>query len=128
MTGVILSVLGIPVVFWFIMESLRKANLNIIPQTDDLQITIANLVKVYGRKSKMSRDYGVAKKLSRIAENRLMGAKAKQDNLIWQVPLFGFLIWFTWYYLVSGAWQIISSIVVYYFVIQIAGNYYSSYP
>lgn len=123
MAGGLLVMVGIPVTFWFILSSLRKAKETIIPLEDSILIRISNLVKIYGRESKTVRDFKAGTHMSRLAGKLQNALKPRLESLLWQLPLLGFLVYFTWFYLISGFWQLIVSVTVYYFIILIINNF-----
>ncbi len=119
MAGGLLVLAGIPASIWFITSSLRKAKLTIISQEEELHIRISNLVKIYGRDNKAVRDYKTGRRMARLAEQKQSDPRPRFEALIWQVPLLIFLIYFSWFYLVSGFWKLIASIVSWYFVLSV---------
>jgi len=123
MAGGLLVIVGIPVAWWFISSSLRKATERIIDEQAPIHIQVSNLVKVYGRKSKMSRDFKAGRTMARLAKQAARELKPRLEALIWQVPLLGFLVYFAWFYLVGGFWQLFSSAVVYYYLLAIIGEF-----
>ena len=123
LAGGLLVIIGIPVAWWFISSSLRKAQVSVIDSDESLQIRVSNLVKVYGRPSKMVRDFQTGAKLARLAGRLERLLKPKLEALIWQVPLLGFLVFFSWFYLVSGFWQLVTSVVVWYYLIRITKDF-----
>lgn len=127
MVGVIVVVVGVPAVFWFLINSLRRASTKLIPEEEELTIRVANLVKIYGRDNKMTRDLKAGRKMAAIATGHQKDSSSKFEALIWQLPLIGFLVYFTWYYLTSGLWQIVSSIALYYFVLVILDGFLKHY-
>jgi len=115
----LLVIVGIPVAWWFISSSLRKASERIIDEESSIRIKVSNLVKIYGRESRMIREFksgGKLSKITRLAERALL---PRLEALIWQLPLLGFLVYFAWFYLVSGFWQLVSSAVAYYYLVAI---------
>ncbi len=127
MAGVILVVAGIPAGLWFVTTSLRKAKTRIISEDERLHISIANLVKIYGRDGKAVRDYRAGVKMSRLAEQKQNDPAPRFQALIWQIPLLGFLIYFSWFYLVSASWKLIASIAVWYFVLIVIQGFRQFY-
>ena len=174
----LLVVGGLPLGYWFIASSLRKATGRIIPEDEALKIEIANLVKIYGRESKTVREFRSGRRMYVVrrssrpvnerpveelpGEERPVGGQSDAsrpidersieepsfrnshnkmvsdgrhgllrpnfDALVWQVPLLGFLVYFSWFYLVSNFWQWITSVVVYAYIlliIQSFRRYYS---
>lgn len=127
MAGVILVVVGIPSIIWFVTSSLRKAKTRIISEEENLHITISNLVKIYGRDGKARRDYRAGNKMSQLAELKQNDPRPRFQSLIWQIPLLGFLIYFSWFYLVSASWKLIASIVSWYFIILVIQGFRQFY-
>lgn len=127
MAGVILVVAGMPTGLWFVTSSLRKATTEIIPSESELNIKISNLVKIYGRDGKISRDYKAGRIMSRIAEEKKNDPTPRFQALIWQIPLLGFLIYFSWFYLISASWKLIASIVSWYFILDVIRGFQHFY-
>jgi len=119
MAGGLLVVIGIPAVTWFVTSSLRKARLKIISPDQELHIRISNLVKIYGRDGRVGRDLLAGRTMASKAENKQRDPGPRFQGLIWQVPLLVFLIYFSWIYLVSGFWQLVSSMAAWYFIITV---------
>ena len=121
-------IVGIPVAYWFISSSLRKARSTVIDPDDPILIRVSNLVKIYGRESKMVRDFKTGHKMAGIAGQLDRALKPKLESLIWQIPLLGFLVYFSWFYLVSGFWQLLSAVAVYYYLIRIIRGFWLARP
>ena len=119
MAGGLVVIVGVPVLYWFVSTSLRKARETIIPEDETIQIEISNLVKVYGRESKTVRDFKAGSRMVKIAQTIETALKPRLEALIWQIPLLGFLVYFSWFYLVGGFWQLVSSAVVYFYLIHV---------
>jgi len=125
MAAGLLVIVGIPVVWWFISNSLRKASERIIDSDSDIFIRVSNLVKIYGRQSRMVREFRSGGKLARVARSLDRALRPRLEALIWQLPLLAFLVYFSWFYLVSGFWQLLSSAFVYYYLVVILGEFRS---
>jgi len=110
---------GIPVIYWFGTSSLRKAKETIIRDEVPIQIEVSNLVKIYGRETKATRDFKTGRKMAALAGKLQTSLRPRLEALIWQLPLLGFLVYFSWFYLISGFWQLVSSVVVYYYLMLI---------
>jgi ABC-type multidrug transport system ATPase subunit len=121
-------VVGIPVSYWFVTSSLRKARSAIIDPGDPIQIRVSNLVKIYGRESKMVRDFKTGNRMARMAGRLDRALKPKLESLIWQVPLMGFLVYFSWFYLVSGFWQLVTSVMAWYYLLRILDDFHRAKP
>jgi len=127
MAGGLLVLAGIPASIWFITSSLRKAKLRIISTEEELHIRISNLVKIYGRDGKAAREYKTGQKMARLAEQNKSDPRPRFEALIWQIPLLVFLIYFSWFYLVSGFWKLVASIVSWYFVLSVIKGFRQFY-
>jgi len=127
MAGGLLVLAGIPASFWFITSSLRKAKLQIISKDEELHIRISNLVKIYGRDGKAARDYKTGRKMAKLAEQKQRNPRPRFEALIWQIPLLIFLIYFSWFYLVSGFWKLVASIASWYFVLIVIRGFRQFY-
>lgn len=123
MAAGLLVIVGIPVAWWFISSSLRKASERIIDEESNIHIQVSNLVKIYGRESRMVREFKSGGRLSKIARLADRALRPRLEALIWQLPLLVFLVYFSWFYLVSGFWQLVSSAVAYYYLVTIVGNF-----
>ncbi|MEN8226855.1 MAG: efflux RND transporter permease subunit [Bacteroidota bacterium] len=123
MAGGLVVLVGIPVTYWFVSSSLRKAKTSIISADDSIHIEVSNLVKIYGREPKAIRDFKAGNRMARSVQVLEKALKPRLDALVWQLPLMGFLAYFTWFYLVSGFWQLVSSVILYYYVIHIINDF-----
>jgi ABC-type multidrug transport system ATPase subunit len=119
MAAGLVVLVGIPVTYWFITSSLRKARETIIPDGVPIHIEVSNLVKIYGRESKAVRDFKTGRQMSAAATKVRTALRPRLEALIWQLPLLGFLVYFSWFYLISGFWQLVSAVVVYYYLLVI---------
>ncbi len=123
MAAGLLVIVGIPVVWWFISSSLRKASGRIIDEQSPIHIRVSNLVKIYGRESKIVREFKAGGKMAKVSRGLDMALKPRFESLIWQLPLLGFLVYFSWFYLLSGFWQLVSSAVAWYYLVAIIGDF-----
>ena len=123
MAAGLLVIVGIPVSWWFISNSLRKASERIIDEKSSIQIQVSNLVKIYGRESRMIREFKSGGRLAKVASMADRALRPRMEALIWQLPLLGFLVYFSWFYLISGFWQLVSSAVAYYYLVAILGDF-----
>lgn len=123
MAAGLMVIVGIPVAWWFVSNSLRKASESIIDEDSTIQIRISNLVKIYGRESRMVREFRAGGKMASLAQSLDRALKPRFEALIWQLPLLGFLVYFSWFYLVSGFWQLASAVLVYYYLLKIVGDF-----
>ncbi|MFC2089442.1 efflux RND transporter permease subunit [Bacteroidota bacterium] len=125
--GVLLVFAGVPLAYWFVSSSLRKAQEKIIPDDEDLHIEIANLVKIYGRRNKVVREFASGRRMD-VVYKRNDKLQPNYRALIWQLPLLAFLIYFSWIYLVSSFWQLITSVIVYLYLLSIINSFRKYFP
>ncbi|MFV0553713.1 MAG: ABC transporter ATP-binding protein, partial [Mangrovibacterium sp.] len=105
LAAVILIVTLIPGAVWFILNSLKNANAQLIPEEEEVHISIQNLVKIYDRPGRFSREWFAGLKIrQRAGLEKNFHSLKEFDHLIWQLPLLGFLIYFAFFYLQTGFW------------------------
>ena len=109
---IILSVTLVPAGTWFIMNSLKKARETVIPLEDSINIKVQSLVKIYERENRWAREWRAGEKV----RNRLGYVKKYESwkdlsNILWQIPLLGFVIYFTYFYLDKGFWIFIFALI-----------------
>ncbi len=116
----ILSVILVPAVTWFVKSSLRKAGDTVIAEDTPVKIVIRSLVKIYDRDPRPLREWKAGKKI-----RRRLGLEKEADSIkdinqfMWQIPLLGFLIYFTYIYLEKGFWIFFFSIVSWFMIITL---------
>ncbi|NMC40797.1 MAG: ATP-binding cassette domain-containing protein [Bacteroidales bacterium] len=114
---IILSIIVIPAGTWFIMNSLRKARGSIVPEGEELHIRVQSLVKIYDRENRWLREWRagalIRKKLGLEKEIRSI---RDMENITWQLPLFAFLMYFTYFYLTKGFWVFFFSLLSWFFL------------
>ena len=111
----------LPAITYFIQISLKRAQAELIPPGDDLRIEIQNLVKVYNRAGRFSREWSNSKSLAtrrKSGEGTILWGRILGDFL-WQLPLIGFLCWFTFSYLTSGFWMLLLAIGIYLLLLEV---------
>ncbi len=123
MAAGLLVIVGLPVVWWFLSNSLRKASERIIDEHSPIRIRVSNLVKIYGRESKMIREFKSGGKMARLSRSFDRAIKPRIESLIWQIPLLGFMVYFSWFYLIGGFWQLLSSAVAWYYLVAIIEDF-----
>jgi multidrug efflux pump subunit AcrB/ABC-type multidrug transport system ATPase subunit len=104
----------IPGMTYFAQNSLRRANAKLIDAKDEIHISIRNLVKVYDRPGRFKRQWN-----SGLYSRKRLGISNEYRNLkhffnaVWQYALYGFAIYFTYYYLKNKLWIFIFSFIIY---------------
>ncbi|MBD3290752.1 ATP-binding cassette domain-containing protein, partial [candidate division KSB1 bacterium] len=113
MANGILLIFLIPGATYFIMTSLRRANVKLIAAHEPLTIRLQHVVKIYEDSSRFIREWH--KKDRHEARAGKDVHKSSLNNLIWQTPVFIYLIYFIYFYLESGLWLFLLSHLVYLF-------------
>jgi multidrug efflux pump subunit AcrB/ABC-type multidrug transport system ATPase subunit len=116
---VLLLLFLLPAITYFIQSSLKKAQAQLIPAEEALHIKVQNLVKVYNRPGRFSREWSG----SRPGEAELQANNRRPwwtfvRDFIWQIPLLGFLIWFTFSYLRMGFWMTLLALGIYFLLLE----------
>jgi len=107
----ILALIIVPAATWFIMNSLATATITVIDPSEPINIRIRSLVKIYERESRFAREWKAGRRIrERLGIEKEYRSWKEMDQLLWQLPLFGFLIYFTYFYLNNGFWVFIFSI------------------
>ncbi|MCA1747843.1 MAG: efflux RND transporter permease subunit, partial [Bacteroidales bacterium] len=127
LAAIVLVIPGIPLSYWFISSSLRKAHEKIIPDGEALHIRISNLVKIYGRRGRVTREFAADRRMSERAGEAGGVGRPDFEALIWQLPLLLFLGWFTVFYLVSSFWQLVASVMLYGYLLLIINRFKKHY-
>ncbi len=114
---IMLMVFIIPGVTYFIQQSLKRASEEIIPKDVLPHIKIQNLVKIYNRPGRFSREWS-GSGLGEFEQYSFQWRAVLKD-LIWQIPLLVFLCWFCFNYLESGFWMMVIAISIYLLILDI---------
>ncbi|MGB8491367.1 MAG: efflux RND transporter permease subunit, partial [Bacteroidales bacterium] len=107
----LLALILVPAGTWFVMNSLRKARETVISPDEPLNIYIQSLVKIYERDSRWSREWKAGARIrERLGLRQHFTAWKDLKSIAWQIPLLGFMIYFTYFYLDKGFWIFIFSV------------------
>ncbi|MDE6451524.1 MAG: efflux RND transporter permease subunit, partial [Odoribacter sp.] len=105
------AVILIPGSTWFIETSLRQANSRIIAPEEEIHISIRNLVKIYGRPNEFKREWLSGKRTrERLGLRTEYRTLRDLKTLIWMLPVFGFLIYFSYFYQTLSFWAVFFAI------------------
>jgi multidrug efflux pump subunit AcrB/ABC-type multidrug transport system ATPase subunit len=120
MIDMVLAVVLIPGITWFIMNSLKKAGTRLIGPDEKVHITIRKLVKIYDRPDRFSREWKGGQNIRRrIGLIRDYRSVRDFDQLIWQLPILAFLIYFTFLYLDRSFWICLFMLLVYWYIREV---------
>jgi multidrug efflux pump subunit AcrB/ABC-type multidrug transport system ATPase subunit len=113
----ILSIIIVPASTWFIMNSLRKARETVIPTDEKINICVQSLVKIYDRENRWLREWKAGARIrARLGLKRHFRQWKDMTQIIWQLPLFIFIVYFTYSYLDKGFWIFLFSIGTWFFL------------
>jgi len=115
-------VIVIPGATWFIMNSLRKATETVIDPEKQITIRIENLVKIYDWGSRFAREWNGNRRI-REREGTIKSYRSVKDFdlFIWQVPLLGFMAYFTFFYLKNSLYSLIFAVLIFLMVLAMWG-------
>jgi multidrug efflux pump subunit AcrB/ABC-type multidrug transport system ATPase subunit len=113
----ILVVILVPATTWFVMNSLRKAKETVISPAENINIYIQSLVKIYERENRWSREWKAGAKIrKRLGLEKEYKSWKDLSEIMWQVPLLAFILYFTYFFLDKGFWIFIFSITSWFFL------------
>jgi multidrug efflux pump subunit AcrB/ABC-type multidrug transport system ATPase subunit len=117
MLDFMIIVVAIPGVTAFIMTSLRQASTKVIDEKSAITIKVRKLVKIYDRDSRFIREWKSGINVRKRA-GLLKDYKSIRDfyDLVWQIPLFIFIVYFTFVYIQSSLWMWIFAHGVFFFL------------
>lgn len=104
----------IPGVTYFAQTSLRRARADVVDPDKEIHIVVRSLVKIYDRSGRFAREWK-----SGLAIRQRLGltdeCHSLRDffNISWQFILWGFGIYFTYFYIESKLWGFLLSFVIY---------------
>jgi multidrug efflux pump subunit AcrB/ABC-type multidrug transport system ATPase subunit len=111
----ILSLILVPATTWFLISTLKKARETLIAPDEPINIKIQSLVKIYDRDSRLMREWKAGAKIrERLGIEKNYSSWNDMNHLIWQIPLIGFFIYFTYFYLKNGFWIFIFSLIIWF--------------
>ena len=104
----------VPGVTFFMQTSLRHAKSDVIDENKEINIVVRNIVKIYDREGQFLRQWNSGLKL-RKRLGLSTGYHSLKDfaGLSWQLVLWGFGIYFTFFFLESKIWIFFLSIALY---------------
>jgi multidrug efflux pump subunit AcrB/ABC-type multidrug transport system ATPase subunit len=105
---------GIPAFTFFAQTSLRRSRSKLVPPGAAVTITIRNISKLYDDFAKFTKEW---RKGRREKEHRTVSEaelrRERFQSFLWAVPVYAFLIYFTYFYLQGNAWHLIFAALTY---------------
>jgi ABC-type multidrug transport system ATPase subunit len=108
----------VPGITYFMQTSLRRAKADVIDENKEINIVVRNLVKIYDREGRFTRQWNSGLELQ-----KRMGLQVEYHtlkdflNLSWQFVLWGFGIYFTFFFLEDKTWIFFLSLAMYSFTL-----------
>ena len=116
----ILALIIVPAGTWFFINTLRKARETVISPDEPVNIYIQSLVKIYDRENRFQREWKSGAKIrKRMGLTKEFTSWNDMNHLSWQIPLIGFFIYFTYFYLKNDFWIFIFSICIWFSLLGI---------
>ncbi|MFB6319506.1 efflux RND transporter permease subunit [Saccharicrinis sp. FJH54] len=116
-----LVITAIPAMVYFVLSSLKRASTKLIGDNEPIIITIQNLVKIYGRPSLFGREWSSSMAMSGVEVDDSKSRRELWQGLIWQLPLFGFLIYLGWFHMTEDIYSFIVAVIIYIMFLGLMG-------
>lgn len=116
------AIILIPSTTYFVMTSLRQANAKMVAPDEEMTIDIQNLTKVYGRDKRWLREWKGNKHLFQTRDEEPVSIRSILQNLIWQLALITFLVYFIYIYLDKAFWQLCFMVALHVLFISIVNE------
>jgi multidrug efflux pump subunit AcrB/ABC-type multidrug transport system ATPase subunit len=104
-------ILVVPGVTYFILNSLRQASAEYIRPDEKIAISVTNVSKIYDRPGRFIREWKKPERMKGIKTGN-----ERVSSLLWQAPLFVFLLYFIYGYLKSDFWIFVLCHVIYFYM------------
>lgn len=107
-------VILVPGITYFTQTSLRRAQSGVVDEKQEIHIVVRNLVKIYDRAGRFSRQWNSGLELrKRLGLSSEYHSLKDFVGLSWQFALWGFGIYFTYFYIESKLWTFLLSFAIY---------------
>lgn len=105
---------GIPGMTYFAQTSLRRAKAEVIDPNAEIHISVRNLVKIYDWPGRVNRQWNSGLQIRRrLGLSNEYHSPKDFVNLIWQLCLLVFAIYFTYFFINSSLWIFLFSFAIY---------------
>ena len=107
-------IIAIPGITFFMQTSLRRAKADVVDPNKEIHIVVRNLVKIYDRAGRFSRQWE-----SGLLLRKRLGLRNEYHSMkdfvgvIWQFVLWGFGLYFTFFFVEDKLWSFILSFAMY---------------
>ena len=111
---ILMTVTGVPWFVWFAMTSLRRAKKDIVAADESFTVSIGNLVKTYDDDNRFVKEWKKGGRMRTImGVDNTIGFGRLVKDFVWLIPVTGFAIYFTFWYVESNYWTVALSFVIY---------------
>lgn len=111
----ILLLILIPGTTYFLMTSLRRAKTKLIGEDEKIRIDVRKIVKIYDRDSRFAREWkGGIKVRKRAGLEKEYNKIRDFYDLLWQIPLTGFIAYFIFIFIDSNFWMFVLCHAIYF--------------
>jgi multidrug efflux pump subunit AcrB/ABC-type multidrug transport system ATPase subunit len=104
---------GIPASTYFVQASLRHSRADLLASGAPVRITIRNISKLYDDFGKFTKEWRKGKKEREAAETPRERRTRRFQALLWQAPVFLFLIYFAYFYVNDEVWIFLWAVAIY---------------
>ncbi|MCI0512532.1 efflux RND transporter permease subunit [candidate division KSB1 bacterium] len=120
----------IPALTYFTQISLRRTQRRLIAADEPITIVLKHLVKIYDADARFVREWKQAERQKQSAlQAGVSTTQTTNTAIYYKIPIWGFLIYFVYWYLTKSGWQLLGSLVVYVYTIWLVqgfGEYFQN--
>jgi multidrug efflux pump subunit AcrB/ABC-type multidrug transport system ATPase subunit len=112
---------GIPACTYFIQASLRHSRANLLAPDAPVRITIRNISKLYDDFGRFTKEWRRGKKEREAAETPAERRTRRFQSLLWQTPVYLFLVYFTYFFVNDEVWIFLWAAAFYLLTLWLVG-------
>lgn len=113
---------GIPGFTFFALTSLRRSRASLVPPGTPLTITVRNISMLYDDFARFTKEWRKGKKEQEHREiTEPLRRRERRQALYWQIPIYLFLFYFTYFYLQGNGWILAFSVLFYVSILRLLG-------
>ena len=103
---------AVPACTWFVRTSLRRSRIRLFADDESITITIRNVSKVYDDFIKFAKEWRKGRR-DRETLSGTIPIKERLARWLYLLPLYAFLVFFLFFYMRGGLWQLLLVAVFY---------------
>ncbi|MCX6576797.1 MAG: efflux RND transporter permease subunit, partial [Candidatus Aminicenantes bacterium] len=113
---------GIPGFTFFALTSLRRSRASLVPGGTPIAINVRNISMLYDDFARFSKEWRKGKREQEHREiPEPVRRRERRQSLYWQIPVYLFLFYFTYFYLQGNAWILAFSVLFYTAILRLVG-------